>query len=190
MSIRVIGGELRGRRLQVPDLPGLRPTTDRVRESIFNILAHRIDFTACSLLDLFAGSGLLGIEGLSRGGKTCLFVEQHRRAVTQLRENLRQLGLDERGHIIPGDVLRYVRSAAKRGERFDLIFADPPYRAPFLQDLPGLVAPLLSEDGLFMLERSKEIRIVAPPDLEVLVERTFGRTVIELYSKQLISESS
>ncbi|MGE3800963.1 MAG: 16S rRNA (guanine(966)-N(2))-methyltransferase RsmD [Candidatus Kapaibacterium sp.] len=180
MSIRIIGGDLRGRRMSVPDLPGLRPTTDRVRESVFNILATRIDFEDCSVLDLFAGSGALGIEALSRGAKNVLFVEKNRRALSAIGENLKEFGVAERGELLSLDAMRFLEMNRKE-EKFDLIFADPPYAAPFFNNLLRTISPLLAEDGLLLLERSREIRIVDPPKLDLLLERTIGRTVIGLY---------
>ncbi len=187
MSIRIIGGELRGRRMEVPDLPDLRPTTDRVRESIFNILASRIDFEGLHVLDLFAGSGVLGIEALSRGAERCLFVERNRRALSAIAGNLRAFGLDDRGELMAGDAQRLAGGKIRSGREdgtFDLILADPPYRAPVFNELLRSIRPLLAQDGLFLLERSREIRIVEPSDLVLLLERTFGRTVIALYGMQ------
>ena len=166
--------------MNVPDLPGLRPTTDRVRESIFNILATRLDFEDCSVLDLFAGSGALGIEALSRGAKNVLFVEKNRRALSAIGENLKEFGVADRGELLSLDAMRFLEMNRKE-ERFDLIFADPPYAAPFLNNLLRTISPLLAEDGLLLLERSREIRIVDSPTLDLLLERTIGRTVIGLY---------
>ena len=180
--MRIIGGSFRGRRLTVADVPALRPTTDRVRESIFNILAHRVDFEGIRVLDLFAGSGALGIEALSRGAGSALFVEQNRRATTAIKGNLDVFGVGGESRVILRDAMRYLRSF-KGDEKFDLIFADPPYRAPVFNELLPAVQPLLTDHGLFVLERSAEIRIVEPRTLTTVLERRVGGTVIGLYTR-------
>jgi 16S rRNA (guanine966-N2)-methyltransferase len=120
---RIIAGVARGRRLVVPPR-GVRPTTDRVREALFNILATRIDFRGISVLDLYAGSGALGLEALSRGATSALFVESDQRVAAVLTRNIETLGL-------PGATVRRgpVASVLSAGARapVDLVFADPPY---------------------------------------------------------------
>ncbi|WIM88244.1 16S rRNA (guanine(966)-N(2))-methyltransferase RsmD [Candidatus Mycobacterium wuenschmannii] len=120
---RIVGGVAGGRRITVPP-QGTRPTTDRVRESLFNILAARLDFTGLSVLDLYAGSGALGLEALSRGAASAAFVESDRRAATVLDRNIATLGL-------PGATVRRAQVAAMlaahAAEPFDLVLADPPY---------------------------------------------------------------
>ncbi len=178
MGIRIIAGELRGRRLEVPDLPGLRPTTDRLRETIFNILAHRIDFEGVRVLDLFAGSGALGIEGLSRGAATADFVERGGPAGRGLRRNLEQVGMSGRGRVYQGDVLRIL---PKLG-RYDLILADPPYALPQMPDLIRLIPDHLVPGGLFMLERGHPSADLPPGPLDLIDDRAAGGTRISLYA--------
>ncbi|MBS0556612.1 MAG: 16S rRNA (guanine(966)-N(2))-methyltransferase RsmD [Proteobacteria bacterium] len=119
-KLRIIGGSLRGSRLAVPDAPGLRPTSDRIRETLFNWLAPVIEGAVC--LDLFAGTGALGIEALSRGATSVDFVEADARLAALLRENLARLRQDARVHA--ADALHY---PAKSTQRFDLVFLDPPF---------------------------------------------------------------
>ncbi|WP_457669886.1 16S rRNA (guanine(966)-N(2))-methyltransferase RsmD [Thiolapillus sp.] len=127
-SIRIIGGAFRGRRLRFPDAPGLRPTADRLRETLFNWLQGEIEGASC--LDLFAGSGALGLEALSRGAETVRFVDQSRAAARQLEKNLRLLGLQERAEITAIDALKLLRREADR--QFDVVFLDPPFARGWL----------------------------------------------------------
>jgi 16S rRNA (guanine966-N2)-methyltransferase len=127
--VRIIGGGWRGRRVQFPDSPGLRPTPDRVRETLFNWLQHSIAGTRC--LDLFAGSGALGIEALSRGAREVVFVEQARDPALTLSAELERLGGSSRATVIETAAQRFL---AAPGEPFDGIFLDPPYGRGHLAD--------------------------------------------------------
>lgn len=139
-QLRIIGGEHRGRRLHFPDAPGLRPTADRVRETLFNWLAGELN--GCRALDLFAGSGALGIEALSRGAGEVLFVERAAPAVRQLKENLNLLRATDRARVIQADALRWLGNDAGR---FDLVFLDPPFARRLL---PQACAALEQQDLL------------------------------------------
>ena len=141
--MRVTGGELGGRRLRVP-ASGVRPSADRVRESLFAWLG---DLEGVRALDLYAGSGALGIEALSRGAATAVFVDVAAPSLAALRRNLADLGLRERTRDVRGDVVRALRRLARERARFDLVFADPPYASNeserlFAEDaLRDLLAP-------------------------------------------------
>src|SRR5512142_608994 len=123
-KLRIIGGSLRGSRLVLPDLPGLRPAPDRVRETLFNWLMPVIEGARC--LDLYAGTGALGIEAISRGAAACTFVESDRAIARELRENLARLKVDN-ARVIEGDALA---ALAGRAEPFDIVFLDPPFGGP------------------------------------------------------------
>jgi len=137
--VRIIGGEHRGRRLAVADRPGLRPTPDRVRETLFNWLGQRLDGLAC--LDLFAGSGALGFEAASRGAARVVMVEKDRTALQGLLKGKDLLAADN-VEIVFEDALQYL---ARSGERFDVVFLDPPFGqnalAAALERLPPRLAP-------------------------------------------------
>lgn len=122
-QLRIVGGDFRGRRLHFPDARGLRPTADRVRETLFNWLQGRLN--GCRALDLFAGSGALGFEALSRGSAELVFVEQARAVAEQLRENIELLGLGERAQVEKMDARRFL--ARQPDHRFSLVFVDPPF---------------------------------------------------------------
>jgi 16S rRNA (guanine966-N2)-methyltransferase len=136
--IRIIGGEYRGRRILVPDRPGLRPTPDRVRETLFNWLGQSLDGLAC--LDLFAGSGALGFEAASRGAARVVMVEHDRVAFDALRKTLETLQAKQ-VHPVMGDAFAYLKNCR---ERFDVVFLDPPFRqnagAALLERLPPRLA--------------------------------------------------
>ena len=126
--MRVISGSARGRRLK--ELQGMdtRPTTDKVKESLFNIIQFEIE--GRRVLDLFGGTGQLGIEALSRGADHCTFVDMRKEAAALIRENLRLAGLSERSRVVQGDALSFLSSC---GEKFDVILLDPPYHPELLE---------------------------------------------------------
>ena len=138
-TLRIIGGELRGRKIRFPEANGLRPTPDRVRETLFNWLQVQIHGARC--LDLFAGSGALGLEALSRGAAEVVFVERDGRVLQRLRENLTLLGQDK-GHCVQAGAEQFLRRPA---EPFDIVFLDPPFRDDVLA---GLCASLAADGWL------------------------------------------
>lgn len=160
MSVRVIAGRAKGRRLAVPDVPGLRPTGDRARETLFNVLAPRIE--GATFLDAFAGSGAVGIEALSRGARHATFVERSAAAVSVLRANLELCGFEARATVVRAPWNRATRRLVSDGRRFDIAFFDPPYDRrdahTCLEQM--LTERLLAAGGLAVIEH----RADAPPD--------------------------
>lgn len=150
-AMRVIAGDLGGRRLVAPEGTDTRPTTDRVREAISNALASAGLIEGAVVADLFAGSGALGIEALSRGAARCVFVENDRRALSALEENLETLGLSDRSRVVRGDAV-----AAARSVDIDIAFADPPYDFSRWQELADAVTAevLVAESGQSLGELS------------------------------------
>jgi len=159
-SVRIIGGGWRGRRVRFPDIPGLRPTPDRVRETLFNWLQDGIAGARC--LDLFAGSGALGLEALSRGAKELVFVEQAVAAARALQEQLIRFGGQARAQVAEMGAARYLRSVP---QAFDIVFLDP----PFGRDALAEYVPLLDEGrwlkpgALVYLENEKKAGVPALP---------------------------
>ncbi|MBT0587692.1 16S rRNA (guanine(966)-N(2))-methyltransferase RsmD [Alteromonas sp. SM 2104] len=154
-SIRIISGQWRGRKLPVLSAQGLRPTTDSTKETLFNWLMHDVYDANC--LDLFAGSGGLGFEALSRGAASVTMVEQYPPGAAQLRENAQQLKLSsEQLEVVQGDALRYL-SACQRA--FNIIFLDPPFEQNLLQPALDAIfsAGLLATDGLIYIEAEKAL---------------------------------
>jgi len=154
--MRIIAGTLKGRRLDAPDWEGLRPTSDKLRETLFNVLAPRIG--DARVLDGFAGTGAVGIEALSRGAAHVTFVEADGRAVRLIQRNLDHCGVADRYAIIRArfaDAVRMVSAGS-----FDLVFLDPPYQADGMAEMLDAAAPLVAPGGLVVLEHAR--RDVAP----------------------------
>ncbi len=177
--MRVIAGRLGGRRLQAPRGRDTRPTSDRVREALFAMLG---DIEGLRVLDLFAGTGALGIEALSRGAASVLFVERDRAALAVLRANLDSLSLGrDVARVRRGDVPRVLRAARAEAETYDLVFIDPPYReAPrWAAQLSSLLPALLAPGALVAAESDRR----AP--LELALEpwraRCYGDTAISIH---------
>lgn len=178
VAMRVTGGELSGRRIRVPGGAAVRPTTDRVRESLFARLG---DLADASVLDLFAGSGALGIEALSRGAARAVFVERASAVAAVLRSNLDALGLAARSRIVRADAAGAVRRLAQEGLRVDLVLLDPPYAEPEAADraLRSLATSgILARHATVVVEASRR---TPPPEIEGLSrvdERRYGDTVL------------
>ncbi len=190
MAMRIIGGNAKGRRLFVPRGGSVRPTAARVKESLFNILPH--DFTGLRVLDLFAGSGSLSIESLSRGAAETVLVEASARSATAIRENLRRFGLKTRAQLWVAPVSRTLRALAKRGEHFDLIFLDPPYDKGLLSPSLELIARgnLLRIAGTVVAEHSA--REALQPRYDSLVlndQRHYGDTRLSFFRRETETES-
>jgi len=171
-SVRIIGGAWRGRRIAFPDLPGLRPTPDRVRETLFNWLQQSVAGACC--LDLFAGSGALGIEALSRGARELVFVEQAPAAVRTLREQLSRLGCSSNANILEMGAARYLRTPPRR---FDIIFLDPPFGKDALPEYVALLdaGGWLPNGGLVYLENAKSAGVPSlPPHWDLLKSKFAG----------------
>lgn len=173
--MRVVAGELRGRKLIAPDGGGTRPTADRVREALFSILG---DVSGARVLDLYAGSGALGIEALSRGAAAAVFVDSSQAAVGAIRRNLTELGLD--AVVQRRDALAYLATAVG-GDPYDLVFVDPPYDSALLlaPSLAEALPPLLTADAVIVTESNKRAPLELP--FPLLRERSYGDTRIAVH---------
>lgn len=145
--MRVITGSARGCRLETLSGDSTRPTSEKVKESLFS--AIQFDIEGRRVLDLFAGSGQLGIEALSRGAASCVFVDQNTQAVQVIRGNLQRAGLTANAQVISTDALTYLN---RPKERFDLVFLDPPYASGLLSAAMEKVAPLINDGGILVCE--------------------------------------
>jgi 16S rRNA (guanine966-N2)-methyltransferase len=181
-GLRVIAGSARGRKLASPAGEAVRPTKDIVREAMFSALDARGAIVDAVVLDLFAGSGALGIEALSRGAATAVLVEQNREALASIRLNLDVLSFVDRARVAPTDVSRFLRAPVPAEAPFDLVFVDPPYDTPDEQvtaTLAMLCTPeWLAPDGIVTVERSVHTPVVVPDGLTNGWNRTFGDTLL------------
>lgn len=175
--MRIIAGSLRRRTFRVPAGVHTRPTTDRTREALFGLVESRLDLAGADVLDLFAGSGALGLEALSRGAAAVTFVEQQPAVLKVARDNAHALGVAEAAHFWRADAVSYLERY--RGPAFSLILADPPYELPALARLPALALPHLQPEGLFVLEHDRRHRFDDHPHLDT--SRAYGRTVVSIF---------
>jgi len=180
MGLRVTGGRLGGRRLRAPR-SGTRPSADRVRESLFARLG---DLAGTAVLDLFAGTGALGIEALSRGAASLVSVERSRGTLAVLRANIAALGLESVTRVMAEDAVGAVRRLGREGERFDLVLLDPPYASGAPRGvLEALVeAGVLAPEAEVVLERSRSHSLPAVAGLGRLDERRYGDTLISRFT--------
>jgi len=175
--VRVIAGEFKGRRLKTPKWEGVRPTSDKLRETLFNILAPRI--AGARVLDGYAGTGALGLEALSRGAEHVTFVEKDRRAAALIEENAQMCGVAGRYTIASGDFLA-VRGVAGS---FDLILLDPPYDIENVSAVLDRAAGLLAPDGLLVLERATRQDPEVPLTLQRVRDVRSGDSTLTMFTR-------
>lgn len=175
--MRVVAGLAGGRRLQAPAGRKVRPTSERVREALFNALGSMKVVEGAAVIDLYAGTGALGIEALSRGAVSATFVDADGRAVRSIKENLRVTGLAERGRVVQADVLRFLGETAAGDARFDIAFADPPYAfdawAALLAVVPARLVAIEARDHVDLGEGWHALR-----------SKRYGDTVLTLARRQ------
>ena len=183
-GVRVIAGSARGRRLTVPDGDDVRPTKDMVREALFSALDARGAIVDARVLDLYAGSGALAIEALSRGAERATLVERNRRAIEAINANLDALGFEDRARVVALDANRFAASTVAGDAPFDLVFVDPPYTTADEEVdalLVGLMGPeWLADNAIVSVERPARHPIHPPPGCTTGWERTFGDTLLTL----------
>ena len=178
--MRVITGTARGRRLRTLEGTATRPTAERVKEGLFSALQFEIE--GRRVLDLFAGSGQLGIEAMSRGAGACVFVDSSREACDVVRDNLRTTGLAPHTRVICSDAADFLRAP---GEAFDMIFLDPPYAADMLVSVLELCAPKLRQGGVIACEYDEGTQLPEQvADLKADRSYRYGRVHITLYRKE------
>jgi 16S rRNA (guanine966-N2)-methyltransferase len=175
--MRIVAGEYRGRRLKAPSWDGLRPTSDKLRETLFNILAPRIE--GARVLDAYAGTGAVGLEALSRGAAHVNFLEQDRRALALIEENARLCGAQGRYTIDSGDAAAWLRRATAT---FDLIFMDPPYDEPPAGSVLESAGRRLNTGGLLVLERASRREPAEPAALARVRDVKSGDSVLTFFT--------
>jgi 16S rRNA (guanine966-N2)-methyltransferase len=178
--MRVIAGSARGRRLKTPKGTSVRPTSDKVRGAIFSILTSQRDLVDASVLDLFAGTGALGIEALSRGAARAVFVEKDTRTAALVTENLVLTGFDSSAKVIRADADKL--DLASLG-RFDLVFADPPYALVLTSRALARIGEVIADGGLAIVEHAIDAPPPTPSGLEAFDRREYGDTCITFYRR-------
>jgi len=185
--LRIVAGNWRSRLLDIADVPGLRPTSERIRETLFNWLATRLGGAAC--LDLFAGTGALGLEALSRGARSAVFVEKSASAARTLKANIDALGADE-AVVLNMDAFEYLQREhldREKPDRFDIVFLDPPFATGALDELCRLLVErqVLADDACIYLEQDRSIaEPVLPEGWTTLKNKTAGNVRYMLVQRQ------
>jgi 16S rRNA (guanine966-N2)-methyltransferase len=183
--MRVIGGNARGRRLKVPRGKTLRPTAARVKEALFNILPH--DLSGTRVLELFAGTGNVTIEALSRGAAEAILVDSSAESGKAIRENLHRFQLMDRTKVWITPVARALRLLARRGETFDMIFLDPPYERQWIGSTLKIIGEgsLLRESGVLIAEHSIREKVESRySSLALRDQRRYGSTLLSFFAQE------
>ncbi len=187
MSMRIIAGELKGRKIKAPRGRATRPMRDFVREAVFDMLGELVN--GARVLDLFAGSGSLGLESLSRGAEEAVFVDRGREPARIIQENLDNLGVGSRGKVVRSEILEYLRRYGSPERPFNLIFIDPPfkidvnYRKELLKKLSE--GGFLSPAAVVVMEAPLRSSVTEPPPgLEFRERRKYGETAVDIYEKR------
>ena len=182
--MRVIAGAAKGHRLETIEGLATRPTTDRIKETLFNIIAF--DLPQCRFLDLFSGSGAIGIEALSRGAAEAVFVENAPECQRIIEANLTHTKLGERARLLREDALSALDRLAREGRRFDVIYLDPPYASELYTAVLERIAGggLLAADGYIIAERSAKLPLTAPRGLTIFREKNYKTTVLTFLSTE------
>lgn len=180
--MRIITGDFKGRRLEMPVGKDIRPTTEKVKEAIFSIIAGNIPGAVC--VDLFAGTGNLGLEALSRGAEKCYFADNSRESLNLIKRNIEMCRAEEWSVVIPGDYERTLTRLGERGEKIDIFFLDPPYREGLYEKCFELIREydLLAEEGIIVAEHGE--REPLPEEIEgyiVLKQKNYGSIAITIY---------
>lgn len=179
--MRIIAGKLRGRRLNPPQSLPVRPTTDMARESLFNILNNYVDYEECSVLDLFAGTGAMSFEFVSRGVRDVTAIDINSQCTDFIKQSANQFAVSNL-RVVRADVFDLLKRANRR---FDIVFADPPYAIEGLATLPDLVfaKELLTEDGIFILEHPREYQFEEHPHF--WQHRNYGKVNFTFFANKL-----
>ncbi len=179
--MRIIAGRARGTQLLAPKGMDTRPTQDKVKESLFSMI--QLDVPEAAVLDLFAGSGALALESLSRGATSAVLVDKSREALDCIRKNIQKMRLEEQAEVLACDWQQALSKCSQTGRRFDLVFLDPPYRMTALGDMCARMQEmnLLSPGAMLVLEHRTGLLPQMPEGFALEKERTYGDTQIHFY---------
>ncbi len=183
--MRIIGGEYRGRKIKQPEFETVRPTKDRIREAVFNIIAEKVP--GSSVLDVFSGSGAYGIEALSRGAEKAVLIEKDERCCRVITENVRALGLEDRVRLMKGDAFGAIEELGQNKERFDLVFSDPPYSKDMAKKTLNSINhyDIVIASGLLVIEHHKGEELPAMEGgVFRLKQKVYKDTVISIYQRK------
>jgi len=186
--LRVIGGIAKGRQLAGPRTLGTRPTSDLVREALFDVIGPGI--VGASFLDLYAGTGAVGVEALSRGAAEAVFVEKSQAQARVIRDNLARTGLADASQVMVMDVVRAAAILAAQGARFQFVFMDPPYASRDLPRVIEAVAPLVSPGGWLIVEHAHSTEVFNPPGLMLKRRLRYGDTGITIMERHREADRS
>lgn len=180
--MRVITGSARGRRLQTLEGNDVRPTTDKVKEAVFSSI--QFDVEGRRILDLFAGSGQLGIEALSRGAESCTFVDLNPEAINVIKANLKATGFEAEARVHRSNCFSFIASTR---DKFDIVFLDPPYREGLLEETLTAVTNIMSDYGIIICERPTDIDL--PKNVGSFCDKKqlkFGKILVSVYRKESV----
>jgi 16S rRNA (guanine(966)-N(2))-methyltransferase RsmD len=175
--MRIIAGRFRGRPLTTVRDLSVRPTTDRAKQTIFDILTNRVDFEGIEVLDLFAGSGSLGLEAISRGAGHAIFVDRSPQSLQVLESNIETLGCRDQCSVYPAEVFWFLKNTRRA---FDVVFVDPPYRLERIAELPDAIyaSPVVKEGTYVVMEHSKESPVEPSEAMYEITRKPFGQTTV------------
>ena len=177
IRMRVITGAARGRRLIAPEGLDTRPTTDKVKEAVCSAL--QFEFSSAAVLDLFAGSGQMGIEALSRGARSAVLCDRDPRAVKCITQNVRACGFSETAAVYQTDAAAYLQRTA---ERFDIAFLDPPYHKGLLPEILPLLAPKMTKNGIIVCEHEPELKLPEQIlEFHLQKQKKYGKITVSIY---------
>jgi 16S rRNA (guanine(966)-N(2))-methyltransferase RsmD len=183
--MRITGGQARGKLIAAQKGMLVRPTADRVRESLFDILTA---IAGKSFLDIFAGSGIVGLEALSRGAADVVFIEKNSRIAKKLKDNIEHIGFALKAEVIAAPAAQAIEALLLRGKRFDILFADPPYNKGMVGEVLGFnnLEKLMAEDALFILQHSKKESIgeLKTDALLLRDQRKYSDTVLSFFERE------
>jgi 16S rRNA (guanine966-N2)-methyltransferase len=175
--MRIIAGTYKGRILLSVRDRSIRPATDRAKQAIFDVLSNRIEFEGIDVLDLFAGTGSLGLEAISRGAGSVMFVDQSRTSINTIERNIHLLGCQERCTVQQAEVFWFLKNTRRT---FDLVFVDPPYLLQSIGELPSAIyaAGILRPSAFVVMEHSKKSLIHIPEGAFEVIRKPFGQTMV------------
>ena len=179
--MRIISGKYKGRNIEGYNIIGTRPTMDRVKESLIAIIQNKLKNSIC--LDLFAGSGSIGIEFLSNGASSCYFVDNNKKVIDTIKSNVNKIKIDEEIHLVLNDFHKALKLFKEQDVKFDIIFLDPPYQDNYISDSLKLIMEydLLDKNGIIICEYETEIFDCS---LELIKEKKYGSKKIKIYKNK------